>query len=364
MTSISEIFTTFGPEYLQRYATAMPKAHRKVIDAIMACRTEACGIALYQCETCAESHQLYRSCGNRHCPTCQYHKTQQWLEKQLQRQLPGHHFLITFTVPEPLRYFMRQNQRVAYSALFKASSDAIKKLALDQNHIGADIPGFFGVLHTWGRTLQYHPHIHYIVAGGALASTDGSWHPSRTDFFLPVKALSKIFRAKFRDRMKQARLFDQIPAEVWHTDWNVNCQAVSSSEASLKYLAPYVFKVAISNSRIVKVQDRTVLIRYRKPHSERPRILALEVMEFIRRFLQHVLPTGFMKIRYYGLMNPNCAVSLDRIRALIEISYGFTVDLPKSDVEPRRPVTCKSCGGLLKLRALLLPAARVLLWSG
>jgi hypothetical protein len=337
MTSIHEIFTTFGPQYLQRYATAMPKTHRKVIDAIMACRTEACGIALYQCQTCAESHQLYRSCGNRHCPTCQHHKTQQWLQKQIERQLPGHHFLITFTVPEPLRSFIRQNQRVAYSALFKASSDAIKKLALDQNHIGA---------------------------GGALSSTDGLWHPSRIDFFLPVKALSKIFRAKFRDQIKQAPHFEQIPGEVWQIDWNVNCQAVSSSEASLKYLAPYVFKVAISNSRIAKVQDRTVLIRYRKPHSDRPRILALEVMEFIRRFLQHVLPTGFMKIRYYGLMNPNCKVTRDHISSLIEISSGFTVDLPKSDVEPRRLNTCKSCGGLLKLRAVLLPAASVLLWSG
>jgi len=363
MTSIHEIFTTFGPEYLQRYATQMPKTHRKVIDAIMACRTEACGMALYQCDSCAEPRQFYRSCGNRHCPTCQHNKTQLWLQKQIQRQLPGHHFLITFTVPQPLRYFMRQNQRLAYSALFKASSDAIKKLALDQKHIGADLPGFFGVLHTWGRTLHYHPHIHYVVSGGALCSTDGSWHPSRIDFFLPVKALSKIFRAKFCDLMKQAQLFDPIPADVWHIDWNVNCQAVSSSEASLKYLAPYVFKVAISNSRIVKVQDRTVLIRYRKPHSDRPRILTLEVMEFIRRFLQHGLPTGFMKIRYYGFMNPNCAVPLDRIRALIEVSYGFTVDLPKSDVEPRRPNTCKSCGGLLRLRSVL-PALKILRRSG
>jgi len=211
--------------------------------------------------------------------------------------------------------------------------------------------------------LQYHPHIHYIVAGGALASTDGSWHPSRTDFFLPVKALSKIFRAKFRDQIKQTQLFDQISAEVWHIDWNVNCQAVSSSEASLKYLAPYVFKVAISNSRIVKVQDRIVLIRYRKPHSERPRILALDVMEFIRRFLQHVLPIGFMKIRYYGCMNPNCAVSLDRIRTLIEISYGFAVDLPLPNVEPCRPNTCPSCGGLLKLRSVL-PSLKILRRSG
>jgi hypothetical protein len=201
------------------------------------------------------------------------------------------------------------------------------------------------------------------VSGGALSSSDGSWHPSRVDFFLPVKALSKLFRAKFRDLMKQTLLFDQIPAQVWLIDWNVNCQAVSSSEATLKYLAPYVFKVAISNSRIVNVQDRTVLIRYRKSHSERSRILPLDVIEFIRRFLQHVLPTGFMKIRYYGFMNPNCTVPLDRIRGLIELSYGFAVDLPVPEIEPRRPNSCPSCGGLLKLHSLL-PPLKILRRSG
>lgn len=364
MTSIHEIFTTFGPEYLQRYSNAMPKTHRKVIDAIIACRTEACGIAFYQCDRCAQPQQFFASCGNRHCPTCQYSKAQQWLQTQIARQLPGHHFLITFTVPQQLRPLLRQHQRVGYSALFKASSDAIKKLATDPKHIGGDLPGFFGVLHTWGRTLQYHPHIHYIVCGGALRSSDRSWHPSRVDFFLPVHALSKIFKAKFRDLIKQAQLFDEIPADLWQVDWNVNSQAVSSSEACLKYLAPYVFKVAISNSRIVALQDRTVLIRYRKPHSERSRILALNVMEFIRRFLQHVLPTGFMKIRYYGFMNPNCKVPLDRIRDLIELSYGFAIDLPVPDLEPPPRSTCPSCGGLLKLRSVLPPPLKVLRLSG
>jgi hypothetical protein len=363
MTSINEIFRTFGPEYLERYANSMPKTHLKVIDAMMACRTEACGLALYQCASCARSHELYRSCGNRHCPTCQQHKTQQWLEKQINRQLPTHHFLFTFTVPEQLRPFIRKNQRAAYSALFKTSSEAIKKLAPDPHYLGGNLPGFFGVLHTWGRTLQYHPHIHYIIPGGALSSTDGRWHPSTTDFYLPVKALSIIFKAKFRDEMKKAALFDQIPSEVWHIDWNVDSQAVPSSQACLKYLAPYVFKVAISNSRILKVQDRTVLIRYRKPHSTRPRILPLEVMEFIRRFLQHVLPTGFMKVRYYGFMNPNCKVTLDHIRSLIELIIGFQIDLPKAALQPSRPIICPSCGGRLKLRFLLSPA-QVLLWSG
>jgi Putative transposase/Transposase zinc-binding domain len=362
MTSLNEIFRTFGPEYLERYANRMPKTHLKVINAMIACRTEACGLALYQCESCAKSHQLYRSCGNRHCPTCQHHKTRQWLQKQINRQLPTHHFLITFTVPQQLRPFMRKNQRAAYSALFKTSSDAIKKLAPDHHYIGANLPGFFGVLHTWGRTLQYHPHIHYIVPGGALSSTDGRWHPSRTDFYLPVKALAKIFRAKFREQMKQTTLFDQIPSEVWQIDWNVDSQAVPSSQA-LKYLAPYVFKVAISNSRILKIETRTVLIRYRKPHTNRSRILPLEVMEFIRRFLQHVLPTGFMKVRYYGFMNPNCKVTLDHVSSLIEMTCGFNLVVPKAAPQPARHITCPSCGGHLRLRSLLLPS-RILAWSG
>jgi hypothetical protein len=139
MTSIREIFTTFAPEYLQHYSNTMPKTHRKVIDAIIACRTEACGIALYQCDSCAKPSQFFRSCGNRHCPTCQYSKAQQWLQTQITRQLPGHHFLITFTLPQQLRSFMRQHQRLGYSAMFKASSDAIKKLAIDPKYIGADI---------------------------------------------------------------------------------------------------------------------------------------------------------------------------------------------------------------------------------
>jgi len=363
MTPINEIFRTFGPEYLERYSQVMPKAHRKVIDAIIACRTEVYGMALYQCEKCGQIHTVYRSCGNRHCPACQHHKTRQWLEKQIKRQLPGHHFFLTFTVPEKLRRFIRKNQRVAYSALFKASSEAIRKLAPDEHYIGGNLPGFFGILHTWGRTLEFHPHIHYVVPGGALSTTDGLWHPSRIDFYLPVRALSQIFKAKFRDEMKQAGLFDQIPPEVWQIDWNVNSQAVGSSEATLKYLAPYVFRVAISNSRILKVENRTVFIRYRKPQGHRLRTLALEVMEFIRRFLQHVLPTGFMKVRYYGFMNPNCGVSLDHISTLIELAYGFKVPLPKSDLEPWQPITCPTCGGTLKLRSLLLPS-RILAWPG
>jgi hypothetical protein len=201
--------------------------------------------------------------------------------------------------------------------------------------------------------LEYHPHIHYIVPGGALSTTDSLWHPSRIDFYLPVRALSKIFKAKFREAMKKAGLFDQISPEVWQLDWNVNSQAVGSSEASLKYLAPYVFKVAISNSRIIKVENNAVFFRYAKPRSRRLRTMALDALEFIRRFLQHVLPTGFMKVRYYGFLNPHCSVPLEKISTLIQMAFALEMpDYPESP--PKTPI-CPNCGGTLRYLVSIIP---------
>jgi len=355
MTTIKDIFKTYGPEYIQRFGEAMPFEHRKVIDAIINCRTEHYGATIYRCEKCDKKYMIYRSCGNRHCPNCQQHKTYQWLMNQIDRQLPGHHFLITFTVPQKLRRFIRSHQRVCYSAMFKASSDTLKKLAADEKYIGADLPGFFGVLHTWGRQMPYHPHIHYVVPGGAISKTDGRWHPSRIDFFLPVKAISKIFKAKFRDEMRKKGLDSYIPSDVWSQAWIVNCKAIANSMHSVKYLAPYVFKVAISNSRIVKIENRKVYFKYRKNRSNRWRTMALDVMEFLRRFLQHVLPTGLMKIRYYGFLSPSCSVSLDKIVSLIELAFGFNISLPKIKIEPLKPFICSHCGGYLKFIASVLP---------
>jgi hypothetical protein len=359
MGKLSELFRTFGPEYLATHGAEMPAAHRKALQALMACRTEACGVTGYTCAQCGEPHWTFRSCGNRHCPQCQHHKGQVWLAARLQQALPGQHFLLTFTVPEALRPFLRSHQRAGYGALFAASAEAIKTLARDAKHLGGDLPGFFGVLHTWGRQLTYHPHLHYVVPGGAVSTHEGTWHPSRVDFYLPVRALSAIYRAKFRDAMRRLGLFDAIPREVWTLDWNVNCQAVGASAASLTYLAPYVFRVAITDSRIVKVADRTVWFRYRKPGSRRLRTLALEVLEFIRRFLQHVLPTGFMKIRYYGFLNPNCAIPRERLVALIELASGFTLaPVPIVVPAPPPPLLCPQCGGRLLYRWTLRPSPR------
>jgi len=364
MITMNEIFQHYAPEYIERFGDLMPFEHRKVIDAIINCRTPYCGTMIYRCEKCGQTHIVYRSCGNRHCPNCQHHKGHQWLMKQIEQQLPGHHFMITFTVPQQIRQFIRSHQRVCYAALFKASSETIKKLAADKKYIGGDLPGFLGVLHTWGRQLTYHPHIHYVVPGGALSKKDNRWHPSRIDFYLPVKALSKIFKAKFRDEMRKSNLDSDIPEEVWDQDWVVNCQAVGTGAHSIAYLAPYVFKVAISNSRIIKVEDHKVFFRYKKPQSNRWRTMALDVMEFMRRFLQHVLPTGFMKVRYYGFLAPGSSVSMEKIEALIELSFGFVISKPERKIEPFDPPVCTHCGGRLQYVASIIPFKLIRSGSG
>lgn len=358
MGTIGDIFRQFAPEYLRRFGDSMPQDHKKVIDAILRCRTLDNGTVVYRCEECGNNHTLNRSCGNRHCPQCQNHKTRLWLERQMARMLPGHHFMITFTVPEELRDFIRSHQRICYAALFAASAEAMKKLCRDPRHVGGDLPGFFGVLHTWGRQLQYHPHIHYIVPGGAISTDDGTWQRSKDHFFLPVKALSPIFRSKFMARMKKAGLADSVPKEVWQKQWNVNSQAVGKSETSIKYLAPYVFRVAISDRRIVKVADGRVFFTYKKHGSNRLRTMDLDALEFIRRFLQHVLPTGFMKVRYYGFMNPNAAVSLEEVKVKIQLAYGFVT--PKQTTEPKAKtvLTCRDCGSPVRYLFATLPALK------
>ena len=206
MATLKQIMRDYGPEYVRRFGNAMPDQHRTAIDAIVRCRTGHYGASLFRCSQCGHRHTVMRSCGNRHCPNCQGGKTRQWLAKRLSDQLPVNHFLITFTMPEAIRTFIRSHQRQCYGAMFDASSQTMKKLVRNDRFIGADLAGFFGVLHTWGRTMPYHPHIHYVVPAGAISKADGRWHPSRDDFFLPVQAMSKIFKTKFYHAMKKCWL--------------------------------------------------------------------------------------------------------------------------------------------------------------
>lgn len=365
MGAITEIFRAFAPDYVARFPR-LPSQHRRVIDAILACRSGELGSTVYRCTDCGATHFVNRSCGNRHCPQCQAHKTRAWLDRQLERKLPGPHFLITFTVPEELRAFLRSHQRAGYGALFEASAGATKKLARDLRFIGSDLPGFTGVLHTWGRQLQFHPHVHYIVPAGGLSADRDRWLPSRADFFLPVRALSPIYRARFRERMRRVGLLAEIDPAVWSTDWNVHCEPAGDGSTAFRYLASYVFRVAISDRRIVSFspEERTVRFRYRARDTGVERPVTLEAFEFLRRFLEHVLPWGFMKVRHFGFLSPNCTVPLEQVRALIERDTGRSA-ATEAPQPPERPAYfCPDCGAALALVRTILPPSRILLDTG
>jgi Putative transposase/Transposase zinc-binding domain len=363
MTTITDIVGAFTSEYLARYPN-LPLSPQKTLSAIVHCRSGHYGYSLYQCHSCDKQHRVNHSCGNRHCPQCQHHKTQLWLHKQLQKQLPGPHFLITFTVPETLRPFIRSHQHIASQALFTASSTALKRLAKDERFIGTHLPGCTGILHTWGRQLQYHPPIHSIVPGGGLSKDRAEWRPSRAHFFVPVKALSPIYRAVFTQEIAKAGLLKRIAPQVWAIPWNVHSQANPNGHTSFKYLAPYVFKVAISNRRIVSLTDRTVSFTYRKPGSSRQRTTTLDAIECIRRFLQHVLPDGFMKVRHCGFMNTRWAIPTDTMRRMILKRHDFAFKPP--DVEAPSPfvASCPTCGEPMRVILRLWTSNRVCLDTG
>jgi len=358
MPTVADVLRRYGGQYLERFGTAMPGEHQKVLRAICACRTGELGTVLHACQSCGTIHVVGRSCGNRHCPTCQHEKTQAWLEKQTDRLLPCPYFLVTFTLPAELREFARSHQRVAYSALFEASSAALRALAADPKFIGTDRLGFFGVLHTWGRTLEYHPHVHYVVPAGGVDEDGGRWLPSRTDFLVPVKALSILYRGKFRDILAREGLLQLVNPAVWKRDWVVNSQATGDGRASLRYLAPYVFRVAIGNHRIVSCEDDQVVFTYRRVGSNRPRKMTLDAMEFVRRFLQHVLPSGFQKIRHYGFLSPNSGTGIEAVRWMVTLYNGvifsLVVNRPQHAAAKLAPC-CPTCGGEMSLLGFTPP---------
>jgi hypothetical protein len=354
MPTVADVVRHHGADYLRRFGHAMPAMHRKVLHAVAACRSGELGHIVFACSDCGREHSMGRSCGNRHCPACQKDKAKAWLDKQLGRLLPCPYFLLTFTLPAELRSFVRSHQRIGYDALFHASSEALKTLAADPRFVGTPRPGFFGVLHTWGRTLDYHPHVHYVVPGGGPNRDASRWLPSRADFFVPVKALSNIFRAKFRDAICKAGLLRAIDPAVWRKDWVVHSQPVGDGRTSLHYLAPYVFRVAIGDHRIRHFDDHHVTFSFRKSGARRWRTMTIDAQEFLRRFLQHVLPTGFQKVRYYGFASPNSKHSLEAMRWIATIHAGdhFVLEPLAKATAPPAP-RCSDCGGQIHVVSFL-----------
>ncbi len=321
--------------------------------------TVALGGHLYYCHQCEEQRYSYHSCKNRHCPKCQNDQANQWLAQQQDLLLPVPHFMVTFTLPDELRLLARSHQKTFYNILFHASSAALQKLAHDPRFVGGRI-GMVGVLHTWTRQLLYHPHVHYIVTGGGL-SEDGSWLSSRKDFLVHVKPLSLLFRAKVRDEVKKTALFPQVDAQVWQKDWVVHSEPVGTGSQAFCYLAPYIFRVAISNNRILKLEDGKVTFSYKESATDQIKLYTLTAVEFIRRFLQHVLPEGFVKVRYYGLLSPGNRPLLAPAREVLgtRATTPHSIDPYAQIKAPIAAPCCPNCGSVLILIGKLTPRSGV-----
>jgi hypothetical protein len=364
MVEMAEILQFHGSQYRAKFGDRMLPSHRKVMRAIERCRTAELGGHVYACGECDQIQYQYHSCRDRHCPKCQNDKAQLWLEKQQDLLLPVRHFLLTFTLPDELRRLARSHQKLFYALLFRTSASATQKLAQDPRFTGGQI-GMVGVLHTWGRNLAYHPHIHYLVPAGGLAADGQTWLPASKNFFLPVKALSRIFRAKFRDALRKTDCFYDVPADVWEKEWVVHCQPVGKGLSTLKYLAPYIFRVAISNNRILKLANGQVTFRYRATDTGKLRTSTLPAKEFIRRFLQHVLPKGFVKVRYYGFLAPGCRKRLAVLRQLLacfsdppSAPDSDGADTPSHAAMSNHVPLCPSCGRTMHLRSIIRPQGR------
>ena len=364
---VADVVRIAGDRFRHRYWRALAWPQEKVLNAITRCRTAALGGNRKRCEHCGHDMVLYHSCRNRHCPKCQTQARNTWIEKRQQELLPVGYFHLVFSVPHQLVPLIWQNKRALYRLLFHASAAALIEVSAKRKYLGAEA-GFLSILHTWGQTLERHPHIHCVVPGGGPSPDHDRWiHPSRSDFLVPVRKLSAVFREKFMDGLTEARgnkmllfhgacrdladpsRFQQFIEDLRNRDWVVYAKPpFGGPEHVLQYLARYTHRVAISNHRIVGVTADGVTFRWKDyRHNSRPRTMTLTPEEFLRRFLHHVLPKGFPRIRYFGWMaNRKRAVMLDLCRRLL----GQT-PTPEPDSPVREPSLepCPVCRGTMRI---------------
>jgi hypothetical protein len=360
MLELADIFREYGPAYRAKYADRMLPSHIKTMEHILDCRTDAMGGHVSSCDACDETLYAYHSCGNRHCPKCANDRADDWRDKQLQKLLPVDYFLVTCTLPHTLNNIARSNQKLIYRLLFQTSADALQTLALNPEWLGAQI-GMVGVLHTWDRSMGHHLHVHYLVPAGGIDPQTGEWKKAQPTFLVPGSALSSVFKAKFREALKAAdpELFANIPPQTWNKTWVVHCKPVGDGRTALKYLAPYVYRVALSNRRLVSMNNGKVTFSY-KPRNKPWTTMTLDAMSFIRRFLQHVLPKGFQKVRSFGFLHPSAKKRFNTLKEQFQENASETNNKPEGEKHtenrkisvnrhtPEQPGVCPHCGAPLR----------------
>lgn len=361
MLEVADIVRLHGSSFQAHWGDRLLPAQRRALSDIQACRTPALGGHLKQCDHCGEQIYVYHSCRNRHCPKCQGDRSQQWLERQEAALLPCSYYLVTFTLPGSLRALAYSHQRQVYGCLLSCAAAALQTLASDPRYLGAR-PACLAVLHTWTRRLLYHPHVHLLVTGGGLSHDQQAWVQTKNPAFLvPVRALSVLFRAKFCHALARQGLLSQAPPEVWKQKWALHCQPAGQGHQALRYLARYIFRVALSNSRLERIDQDQVTFRYRDSRTQLMQRLTLTPHEFLHRLLLHVLPRGCVKVRYYGIWSNSCRPQLRRASALLEAqapeSHSDTAP-PDPDTSSPSDQICPLCrlGHLILI--LVLPPHR------
>ena len=355
---VADVFQKYGSDFLQRYGKSLSIEQRRAIDAIVSCRTKVLGGHLERCDDCGHERNAYNSCGNRHCPKCQGMAQARWMEARVADSLPIPYFHVTFTLPKEIGPIALQNKRVVYGILFRAAAETLRTLAADRKYLGAEI-GVLAVLHTWGSTLMHHPHVHCVVTGGGIAPDGSRWVPCKrtregNDFFVPGNVLGRVFLGKFLHYLKRAYqrgelgfhgkltslaqpvAFEQRLNRSVRKNWVVDVRPAGSSENVLKYLARYVQRVAIANRRLLAMQNGKVRFRY-KDYADggKQKSMELEAPKFIRRFLLHIVPRGFMRIRHYGfLANCHRREKLALCRQLLGVSASDKSDDEQKRTEP------------------------------
>ena len=363
MPELADVFRRFGGSYLKAHGAAILPSHRRALADIIACRTEALGGQQWCCNNCGALLHVFHSCRNRACPKCHRERTQAWLERRQEEMLPVPYFHVTVTVPEELRQALRRHQVSGYGALIRAAATAIVDLARDPRWVGGTV-GVLAVLHSWSQRLIFHPHAHCLVTGGGLSDDGATWHPAGKTFLFPKSALATLARARFRDAFRKLCPRADLPHLVWQIPWVVHITPWGEGQhAALDYLARYAFRIAITNNRILAVDEDTVTYRYKDRTANRHRKETVSGHEFMRRFLQHVLPAGFHKLRYYGLWHPSRRAQARNLRnvLLVEQPAAPPADAdspdPPETSDPPMPRRCPHCQtGHLTLTRRISPA--------
>ena len=346
---VADVFRRYGAAYRQQHAGSLSRGQLRAMSAIERCRTAALGGHLEQCNQCQFQRIAYNSCRNRHCPKCQSLARGQWIEDRQAELLDTQYFHVVFTVPEEIAAIAYQNKELVYDILFRATSETLRTIAADPKHLGAEI-GFFAVLHSWGQNLLFHPHLHCVVSGGGLSPDGKRWIPCRPGFFLPVRVLSRLFRRLFLESLEKAfddgqlqffsslqelqnrLVFLRYLARLRKSKWVVYAKApFAGPQQVLDYVGRYTHRVAISNNRLLAIEDGQVQFRYKDYRDgSQQKTMPLSGNEFIRRFLLHVLPDGFQRIRYYGFLgNRHRKEKLQHCRQLLAM-----VPLEDTPAEP------------------------------